>query len=262
MERDRSQALEALIGFRGRDRVIEILGIDEDTLTGLLDGTQEWPHGARERFSASWDLLAGLGAVLEDVQAVTSGEESSGEPGKGPGGLAPVNLAMQVPAETTAAEGRDASNRPSEAVGMSPVPNRDEIRDRRREGLFGILHLARMRQLRVNPYHERLTLTEVVAQIELVLIGLFKVSVPEPGEEWNSERRDREVDKRIARLRWAEREQEREFSGFRGLWNWLCGKKRLSREDLYRKLVAENADLEEFIKMRHDPEAGKQTDDG
>ena len=240
------------------DRVIEILGIDDDTISGLLDGTQEWPPGARERLSESWGILVSLGAVPEDGQSVVGGQEGSGGTGEDDGEPAPVTPDSLVPAEPAAA-GPDASNPPSMPAETSSAPDPDKDWDQRRVSLFETLQLARMRQIRGRPYHESVALSGLVAQVELILISFFGESVPEPGEMWNAERRELERDKRVARLRWVQREQEREFTGFRGLANWLLGRKRLSWEDLARELRQDNAQMEQFV---HASRTGQQNRDG
>ena len=47
---------------------------------------------------------------------------------------------------------------------------------------------------------------------------------------------------RISRLLWVEREQEKEFGGIRGVFNWLAGRRRLSGKELVERMLYE-ADL-------------------
>ena len=68
--------LARLISYQGRAKVREILGVDEDTLTSLLDGSLDWPADARERFDRAWGLMVMLGAPEEEPDEV---DEAPGE---------------------------------------------------------------------------------------------------------------------------------------------------------------------------------------
>ena len=67
-----------------------------------------------------------------------------------------------------------------------------------------------------------------VARFELALIGHFREAVPDPSERWDAKRRFREIERRLARLRWVEMEQEKEFGGFRDLFNKARGRRRVT----------------------------------
>lgn len=81
-------------------------------------------------------------------------------------------------------------------------------------------------------YQEHVAAQGMVTQVELALIAYFHESVPDPGCERDSERRSREIERRLARLRWVERKQEREYGGLKGVWNWLVGKHKISGKEL------------------------------
>ena len=70
-------------------------------------------------------------------------------------------------------------------------------------------------------YQEQLAALGLVTQIELALIHTFREAVPDPTKHWDAHRVDEEAQRRLARLRGVEREQEREHTGFRGAWDWL-----------------------------------------
>ena len=61
------------------------------------------------------------------------------------------------------------------------------------------------------------------------------------GQNWDSQKRAREIERRLARLRWVEQEQEREDSGLKGMWNRVRGRGRPSGKELYERMV-KNAD--------------------
>ncbi len=90
-------------------------------------------------------------------------------------------------------------------------------------------------------YEEKVAALGLVSQIELALIAYFRESVPEPRQTWDGHRRAREIERRLARLRWVEHEQEKERKGVRGMWNWLVGKEQLSGKMLFDKMI-EHAD--------------------
>ena len=82
-----------------------------------------------------------------------------------------------------------------------------ETMDRQRVALRSAHAVAVMTQFRLGmDYQENVAALGLVTQIELALISFFGESFPDPGMPWDAERRAREVDKRLARLRWVERE--------------------------------------------------------
>ena len=132
------------------------------------------------------------------------------------------------------AYGIDLSSRP----GMAWM----EQQERRRMSLRNAHALAIMTQYRIGMTHlETVTSLGLVTQIELALITYFRESLPEPGQNWDSQKRAREIERRLARLRWVEQEQEREDSGLKGVWNRVRGRGRPSGKELYERMV-KNAD--------------------
>ena len=78
----------------------------------------------------------------------------------------------------------------------------------------------------------------LVAKIELALIYLGE-TLPEPGMDWDGDRRLREQNRRQSRLIWVQREQDREYGGMRGIINWLMGRQRPSAKELIQRMIAE-----------------------
>ena len=125
--------------------------------------------------------------------------------------------------------------------GRPGVGWKDE-QDKRRVSLRNARALAVMTMFRLGmTYEEQVAALGLVSQIELALISYFRESVPEPGQSWDPHRRAREIERRLARLRWVEGEQQKERSGVRGMWNWLIGKPPLTGKMLYDKMI-EHAD--------------------
>ena len=52
-------------------------------------------------------------------------------------------------------------------------------------------------------------------------------------------RRWREVERRIARLRWVSDEEAKEFDGIKGIFNRILGRRKLSGKEMYEKMVEE-----------------------
>ena len=112
--------------------------------------------------------------------------------------------------------------------------------ERKRQSLRNARALAVMTQFRLGmTYQEQLAALGLVTQIELALIHTFREAVPDPTKHWDAHRVDEEVQRRLARLRWVEREQEREHTGLRGAWNWLMGRGRITGLELFERMIGE-----------------------
>ena len=88
-----------------------------------------------------------------------------------------------------------------------------------------------------------------VAEIELALISFYEDSVPDPRVSWDLERRTREINARLERLRWAREEQEKEYGGVKGVMKWLVGDRMPSGKELYQKMVDEADRLLESVEI-------------
>ena len=129
---------------------------------------------------------------------------------------------------------------PPAPVVSSAVPALSPSEERRRQSMRNARALAVMTQFRIGmSYPEQLAALGLVTQIELALISHFREAVPDPSKHWDAHRVDEEIQRRLARLRWVESEQEREHSGFRGVWNWLMGRGRVTGRELYARMVDE-----------------------
>ena len=71
----------------------------------------------------------------------------------------------------------------------------------------------------------------------------FNESTPDLGENWDCRRKYREIDTRLKRLRWVNRELRKEYGGFKGAWNWLMGRGLPTGKELYSKMVDEADDM-------------------
>ena len=110
------------------------------------------------------------------------------------------------------------------------------LRDGRRRSLV----FAQMSRFRVDLSHDEFVAAiGIVTRLELGLISWFGESVPDPSENWDASRRWQEIERRIARLRWVAEEEAREFSGIKGIFNRILGRRRLGGKEMYEKMVAE-----------------------
>ena len=269
---DGHRRLENLVDRFGRENLAVRLGLTLDSLGSILSGDYEMGEGQRTRLILLFQVLEALPSEAPDGfdeqllellgeddlefddwefdeealpdRVVDAGpgrivdEEETGGPG-GPRETS-VDVVTKDPqgavgeTEAVVASGIDLSYR----SGMSWV----EQQDRRRMSLRNAHTMATMTQYRIGMTRmETVTALGLVTQIELALITCFRESLPEPGRNWDSQKRAREIERRLARLRWVEQEQEREDSGLKGVWNRVRGRGRPTAQQLYNRMI-ENAD--------------------
>ena len=123
----------------------------------------------------------------------------------------------------------------------------EEYQDKRKGALWRARNLAIMTQFRLDiSWIERVAALGAVTQFELALIMCYGETLPEPGGRWDVDRRSREVQRRLARLRWVDRQREKEYSGFKGLMNWVMGRDKLSGKEMYRQMLVEADRMDEY----------------
>ena len=248
--------LDRLVAFRGRGRVREILGVDDGTLTGLLDGTLDWPTDARGKFDRAWRMMELLGAPAEAPNGTPESGAPDGvdgtaeveDPGPGPGGGA----------KPPAAGARAAVDAGPDAVGtgelMAPRRRAETAAD---EPVGDLLWRARylavtqyLQPTRGVPRHRRLSAWAVVLRLEIDLIGSFQSPLPalwQRGEIWDADRRRQEISLRVQRLRDLGRDQEKQRLGrdqekqrLRRLADSLLGRDQ-SRDELLLQQLLDDA---------------------
>ena len=104
-----------------------------------------------------------------------------------------------------------------------------------------------MTQSRLLKHKEMVAALSWVAEIELALISFYEDSVPDPRVPWDLERRTREINVRLERLRWAR--EEKEYGGVKGMMKWLVGDRMPSGKELYQKMVNEADRLLESVEI-------------
>ena len=216
-------------------------------VAGLREGTSLPDPELVEIMKQDMGVVTEAGARTLERLAIESGP-STNAAGRGPAvaearGSAPAGSeATQVLGVDIDQDGKpdvplygiDLSSRP----GMAWV----EQQDRRRMSLRNAHMMATMTQYRTGMTRmEPVTALGLVTQIELALITYFRESLPEPGQNWDAQKRAREIERRLARLRWVEQQQNDEDSGLKGVWNRVRGRGKPSGKELYRRMI-ENAD--------------------
>ena len=259
-----------LCRYLGARSVAENLGVDEEFVARVLAGEEELEEHhvgeLEDLFYLVRDVVGGDAGSGEPVVAVVDGAGSgarraravaaaaaaAGDPGGGALPEAPeagaivVRNVSQVPSELALGVDLDGDGLADVSLsamvsGRPGVGWKDE-QDKRRVSLRNSRALAVMTMFRLGmTYEEQVAALGLVSQIELALISYFRESVPEPGQSWDPHRRAREIERRLARLRWVEGEQQKERSGVRGMWNWLIGKPPLTGKMLYDRMI-EHAD--------------------
>ena len=208
--------LDLLLEQLGAEVVLETLEVDAGVLGELQSGVLPLEGAVLERLNA-----------LADSMRITVGwwEEEN-----------PVAEAAGV--ELTE-PGASLEEWPAAGV-SSRSRSWAENLEERRVALRRMHRLALMTQHRLGmKYQGQVAMLGLVAKIELALISFFDDTLPDPGMEWDGDRRLREINRRIARLLWVEREQERDFGGLRGVFNWLSGHRRLSGKELVQCMLEE-----------------------
>ena len=226
----RRPRLDLLVGAVGEAPVRETLDVSGEDWELILSGEMKLDSMMLARLDT---MIAGM-----DV-AVGWWDEVEDEEDDGAG----------APEDIGGVELDEASERPSEEVPAEALSSRSwnwgEHLEERRASLRAMHHLATVTQYRLGVrYQGQLAMMGLVAKIELALIFMGE-TMPDPGVDWDGDRRLREINRRVSRLLWVE--QDREFGGVRGVFNWLSGRTRLSSKELVKQMLEEADDIMEVM---------------
>ena len=224
--------LQSVLGMLGSVVMSERLGVDEEMLYKLLGGEEDMSDEIAGRLAA---LMTGVESAVKrlpfDEKVRESLERNVTEDYVQ--ALEPVGIDVD-------GDGKADFTVPNLGIVQGGKPTFGDETERRRQNLRSARVTALMTQFRDDmEYEELVAALGMVAQIELALIMAFRESLPEPGQEWDGERRAREIDKRLARLRWVKRENDRMFSGVKGMYNRIKGRRPVSGRELYERMVRE-----------------------
>ena len=187
--------LDLLLEQLGIDVVSETLEVEIEALSRLQSGVAPLEGGVLERMNA---LGKSMGMTVDWWQEEIPLSDVVGVELKEP----EVALEEELPAAGVSSRSRSWA---------------ENLEERR-------LALRRMHRLALDdaaPVGDEVpgsgvAMLGLVAKIELALISFFDDTLPDPGMEWDGDRRLREINRRIARLLWVEQEQEKEFRGDSG----------------------------------------------
>ena len=236
---DLRKKIGSMVKALGPDPVADVLGVDLETVNGLLSGEVPMDAGMELQLSR----MDGL--YREPLE--WSEDQAYGPPMLSEGDPAPGVLVSPLEPDLVAEAGVGPSGDLEGAL-MPAVPamveatrtwSWQEHMDERRKSLRAIRELVQMVQYRLDlSYQGQVAMLGLVAKIELAMIYLGE-TLPEAGMDWDGDRKLREQHRRQSRLIWVRREQDREYGGMRGVLNWLMGRQRPSAKELIQRMIAE-----------------------
>ena len=215
----------------GNEALCENLGLTEGGLSGLMAGEVELDEAALGNLEWLIDSMedVGMGSGL--------GAHDDDDPGPGVDGGLALDRRGEVDEEQAVEHGM--------ALPVKELTYQ-ESRERRKGALWRARNLAIMTQFRLDlSWMEQVNAMGAVTQFELALIMCYGETLPEAGGRWDGERRNREVQRRLARLRWVERQRRQEGRGVKGVINWFKGQRRVSGKEMYQKMMEEADGMEE-----------------
>ncbi len=233
-------AVRRLAEVMGAERLMGMLGVEREAFEALLEGRVEMTQGMVDR-------MVSLCNKMEQFGALGDGTATGAGPGPGRFSLAPGREEGREDELLDVGVDLDQDGVVDIRLGLVS-PRWSEGEERKRLSLRSARGLAVMTQFRLGiTWQESVAAFGLVTQIELALIAYFHESVPDPGAAWDNERRAREIEKRLRRLRWVDGEQAKEYGGWKGVWNRLQGKAPVTGKELYMKMLDEADDLMSIV---------------
>ena len=222
-------SIDVLMEQLGVKPILEALGVDENTLGRLQAGVESETPAIREGMKR-------LETMMGDAVGWWKDES-------------PVSDVVGVDLESV---GMLADEAIPPATSAKRVWNWEENQENRRWSLRAMLDLAMSSTAHLGvTYQGQVAMLGLVAEIEYSLI-VSGDTLPDAGQDWDGDRRMREMNRRIGRMIWVSREQERAYGGIRGVYNWLMGRKKMRPKELVQRMLREADSV-----MRVLPEVGE-----
>ena len=239
--------LVALVRQLGASQVAESLGVDDDSLRYLVSGDLPMDENISSNLERLCEVM-GESLDLEDrgdLSPASFAPSSSSSSGKAKPTAAPAadpdydEDYDYLDGDTLPAPAGGGRSAPTVVMPPRGVQTMAEYHEERRKTLWKGRNLAVMTQFHLGlSFAEKLDMFYLVLEIELTLIMAYGDSMPEPGMNWEPERRDAEVQRRLARLRWVDRQREEAYGGMKGFIMRVLGRRRrLSGKELYQQMV-------------------------
>ena len=207
----RRPRLDLLVGAMGEAPVRETLDVSGEDWESILSGEMKLDETLLARLET---MTGAMGQAVEWWDEVEDEEDEDGDGASEDDG--DIGGASE---DIGGVELDEESERPSEEVPAEALSSRSwnwgEHLEERRASLRAMHHLAMVTQYRLGVrYQGQLAMMGLVAKIELALIFMGE-TLPDPGVDWDGDRRLREINRRVSRLLWVKQEQDREFGGVR-----------------------------------------------
>ena len=233
--------VEKLVESLGDGTVAEKLGVSRDVVVEAALGRTSLSDLQQAQL---WEI--GLGLFGSEANMADYMDE--------PSGLAADSVHDTAPQELLTVEvDLDGDGVGDVTVGVVPAQPGASWRDQQRmmrDGLRRSLEFAQMSRFRVDMSHqEYVSALGIVTRLELGLISWFREAVPDPSEQWDESRRWREIERRIARIRWVSDEEAKEYSGIKGILNRIMGRRKLSGKEMFEKMVSEADGMVQAMRM-------------
>ncbi len=254
MEQDAAarERLRTLVGSWGREVVRLKLELREAELDAVLSGEHAMDAHTRQRFVDVWRELGGddpedLGPALiaEEEERVWQRDEEEGD----------EEVQDQSPSPP---QSRATPEVALEALELSARPGLagPEQQELQRMSLIRAHQTVRMALYRLRlSEREKVDAQLLMVQIEMALIYV-RESFPEPGQNWDTERRDRMRERSLTLFRLLEQKQKGHYCGLKGAWNRVLGRRKPTGEEVYRRLVEQSDAM--MLGMESDSDQGHQ----
>ena len=225
-----AEHLKELVSNRGRDRLRDVLGVDDGTMTGLMTASLDWPEEVWKKFrdySLEWENTSATAPASESAEAPVKMHEVA----------APEVDRAESPVED---EERETIAMEVGTVSADRGPIIDRQWERRRNLLrIASIWLVTRHPVRGAPRRNQVAVAGAVARMEGEMLYLFGETLPPTERISDPSERARAVDTRVTQSRVFTREEEQLNTGLGRLANLLPHIRRIRIDKYYNKAMAE-----------------------